>query len=940
MEEAKQVIKLENPDIVAIVEVKPKNYRYLPTVTELSIEDYYLYEQNLEENTGRGIVCYCRKGINVHPISRSTDTIEPKESLWICIKSKTTSDTVLGICYRSPNNTNTSDEALFSQIAAFAKNTNQKLAIIGDFNLPKIDWNRRYTTESTASLTSKFLDVINEHFLEQLISEPTRMRGSDTPSILDLLLVSDGDLVSDIKQLSPIGKSDHSVIVFSLETEVLRTRVALKRNYYKGDYVAMRRELSDVNWIEEFSGLESLDTIYTRFTKIVASMEEQFIPMHNKYTRVALPKANIELIKAKQKAWRDYKSNRLSNDREKTFKRLRNRVRKATRREGKLRERKLAFSLKENPKIFWKYVNSKRKNKGGVSSLYDPVKQKLVHDPMDKANFLNSQFSSVFTQEPENEDHFSREEPIQGISELIRPIEIKHSDVLKKLRELNPSKSTGPDNLHPKLLKELATVITEPLVYIYRKSLELGELPTIWKKAIVVPIYKGGKREDPSNYRPISLTCITCKVLESLIADHTLEHLKREKILTEKQFGFLKERSAEIQLLCATDDWKKNIDKGFQIDLIYLDLKKAFDKVPHKRLVKKLRKYGLSSSGSSFSLLQWITDFLTGRKQVVCVEGCLSNAEEEVLSGVPQGSILGPLLFNLYINDLVEGIKSDILLYADDTKLYRVISSCEDIHHLQADLQRIDDWMKKWIMEINTQKSHILTLGPQNFSSSYFLGSAALTLSREERDLGILVDSELNFSSHYEAVVKKASKVAGMIRRNFSCEDDKMLATLYKSLVRPILEYGHCSTRPYYNKDIDALENVQRRITKFSPRLRFLPYEERLRKLEIPTLAYRFHRGDLIEMYKLCNGAYDNVPAQRIVQFNKNHLRGHQYKVSMERFYKDMGRWTFGNRVVQHWNNLPERVICSTNLRTFKKEVDEYYSSDIFSLCKFRRNAN
>ena len=189
----------------------------------------------------------------------------------------------------------------------------------------------------------------------------------------------------------------------------------------------------------------------------------------------------------------------------------------------------------------------------------------------------------------------------------------------------------------------------------------------------------------------------------------------------------------------------------------------------------------------------------------MCVEGCLSNTEEEVLSGVPQGSILGPLLFNLYINDLVEGIESDILLYVDDAKLYRVISSCEDIHHLQADLQQIDDWMKKWIMEINTQKSPILTLGPQNFSSSYSLGFAALTLSKEERDLGILVDSELNFSSHYEAVIKKASKVACMIRRNFSCEDDKMLATLYKSLVRPILEYGHCSTRPYYNKDIDTI---------------------------------------------------------------------------------------------------------------------------------------
>ena len=207
----------------------------------------------------------------------------------------------------------------------------------------------------------------------------------------------------------------------------------------------------------------------------------------------------------------------------------------------------------------------------------------------------------------------------------------------------------------------------------------------------------------------------------------------------------------------------------------------------------------------------------------MCVEGCLSYTEEEVLSGVPQGSILGRLLFNLCMNDLVEGIESDILLYADDTKLYLVISSCEDIHHLQVDLQQ-----NRWVDgEVDHGNQYPEKSYPHSGSTKLFVlilswFSLQSTLSREERDLGILVDSELNFSSHYEAVVKKASKVAGMIRRNFSCEDDKMLATLYKSLVRPILEYGHCSTRPYYSKDIDALENVQRRITKFSPRLRFL----------------------------------------------------------------------------------------------------------------------
>ena len=224
------------------------------------------------------------------------------------------------------------------------------------------------------------------------------------------------------------------------------------------------------------------------------------------------------------------------------------------------------------------------------------------------------------------------------------------------------------------------TSLAVPLAHLYRRSLDTGLLPQDWTVARVVPIYKKGDRQSPSNYRPISLTAVPCKILESLIRDQMLSHLTEQRLLSEHQHGFRPKRSCSTQLLEVLDAWTRELECGNPVDVVYLDFQKAFDSVPHLRLLSKLRSYGITGK-----LLDWIASFLTGRKQQVVLEGHRSDWSD-VASGVPQGSVLGPLLFLVYVNDLPDIIQCGIKLFADDTKMYTSVSSTDDAALLQSDL--------------------------------------------------------------------------------------------------------------------------------------------------------------------------------------------------------------------------------------------------------------
>lgn len=370
-----------------------------------------------------------------------------------------------------------------------------------------------------------------------------------------------------------------------------------------------------------------------------------------------------------------------------------------------------------------------------------------------------------------------------------------------------------------------------PLSHIFNTTLRTGILPQAWREANVTPIFKKGKKSLPSNYRPISLTSVICKLLETFVRDWLVGHLRENGLLSKQQYGFISGRSTTLQLLHVTEEWNSILDRGGEIDAVYLDFMKAFDTVPHRRLLTKLAAMGIEGN-----LLKWIEAFLSNRRQRVLIKG-VPSSWRPVVSGVPQGSVLGPVLFVAYINDLPDNIQSSLYMFADDTKLYKEITEAQDRLLLQRDLDRMDQWSALWLLKFQPPKCKCMTLtnrGAAEAQRTYTLRGHALESYTVEKDLGILVDNQLNFDQHITTQASKANKVMGVIRRSFTHLDQHNFKLLYKALVRPHLEYGHAVWYPHLRKHIDLLEQVQRRATRQVPGLAHLSYTDRLRRLGLP----------------------------------------------------------------------------------------------------------
>ena len=273
--------------------------------------------------------------------------------------------------------------------------------------------------------------------------------------------------------------------------------------------------------------------------------------------------------------------------------------------------------------------------------------------------------------------------------------------VLTMLQNINPNKASGPDQLSPNLLKELSNEIAPFLTMIFRSSLQTGTVPNDWRTAIIAPVYKKGPKCKPSNYRPISLTCIASKLMEHIMVSNIMNHLDDNNLLTPFQHGFRSKHSCETQLISFTQEIFDNLEKGKQTDLIVMDFSKAFDKVDHNLLIYKLMKLGINKPVTS-----WISSFLKDRTQSVVVEGTHSSTLP-VMSGVPQGSVLGPCLFLCFINDMPDAVKCRIRLFADDTVIYLTIDSNHDSENLQNDLAKLEQWEKDWSMEFNPDKCEV-----------------------------------------------------------------------------------------------------------------------------------------------------------------------------------------------------------------------------------------
>ena len=339
--------------------------------------------------------------------------------------------------------------------------------------------------------------------------------------------------------------------------------------------------------------------------------------------------------------------------------------------------------------------------------------------------------------------------------------------------------------------------------------------------------------------------------------------------MSEHQYGFVSGRSTITQLLATLNEWLYNIDNDIPTDAAYMDFRKAFDSVPHKRLINKLKAYKIEGP-----ILKWIISFLSNRTQYVKLNNA-SSSKLKVTSGVPQGSVLGPTLFIYFINDL-PNVTNDtpVKIFADDTKVYNGINNVENVKKLQESIDAMFEWTQKWLLKFNKEKCKLLHIGKSNKKNKYFIGTGHQRINLDEsdleKDLGIYIDPNLDFRKHIKNTVKKSSFSSYKILKNFTFKKSNILVPLFKTLVRPILEYGNVIWANGIKKYMTKIENVQRKFTKHISGISNIPYEERLKKIKLPSLEYRQLRGDMIQVFKIAHNYYDKASVDNIFNFSKD----------------------------------------------------------------------
>ena len=651
----------------------------------------------------------------------------------------------------------------------------------------------------------------------------------------------------------------------------------------------------------------------------IESIIDKFVPFQKQGKRCRkkhLSKEAIRKIMLKQTTWRVYRRTRKDEDYAK-YKEALNAATTEIRQSKRSYEQKLACNIKNDSKSFYAYVRSKQNVQDKVGPLEDSAGN-IISQGFLMAEDLNGYFSSVFTKEDISSLPVA-DAKFQGAkSDYLGPLVVIPELVAKKIKAMKDNKSPGVDGIPPKLLMETVEQISIPLARVFNLSLKEGVVPFEWKEANIIPLFKKGSRNKSENYRPVSLTSVICKLLERLIKDHMVEFLVKHKLLNSSQHGFLKARSCLTNMLCFLEEITKWIDVGSPVDIIYLDFQKAFDKVPHQRLLLKLKAHGIGDS-----ITDWIEQWLTDRRQRVVVDGEVSNWKS-VLSGVPQGSVLGPILFLIYINDLDDSITSNVLKFADDTKLFRKVNTDGDKQHLQNDLDRLVKWSEKWQMLFNFGKCKCLHTGHRNLNVNYKMGDTVLGTTVKEKDLGVTISADMKVSEQCGIAASKGNKILGLIRRNITYKGKKLIIPLYKAIVRPHLEYCIQAWRPYRKKDIDTLERIQRRATKMIPELRDLSYEERLKECGLTTLETRRLRGDQIEVFKILNG-YENIDRNMFFSLKKDsRTRGHEVKLVKDQCRLDIRKHSFSQRTINEWNKLSTDCVTASSVNMFKNKVDTY----------------
>ena len=846
---------------------------------------------------------------------------------------------IIGI-YRPPRADDNSFKLCLQKIDEFiSKHEGADIQMTGDLNLRFIDWNTRAFTSSSllkseTSCAHNLFSFMDTHMLNQLVTEFTRK----DKSILDLVITNNPQAIHSITT-EKVSFTDHDIVWTNLLYRKL-TKIPNSTkpqpdspldniNLNRADWDSIRNDLSQINW-QNYLKDKDVEETNTLIKKSLTDTCCKHAPAHpNKSSnKLYIPPKRRSLIKIRKRLnqkiniCKYLKPPGSSTEKLQKLNKRRGQIeleiRDSIKEEAMKKEFEAIEKIKTNPRAFFTYAKKKSKVLTSIGPLQDKNK-KLQSDPTTMSNILQDQYKTAFS-DPDSGEKNQPQQDTTNVPEF-KDITFTEEDVIKAINELGINSAPGPDKIPAKLIKECKDQLAPALVILWRRSLDSGLIPEDLLTQTIIPIFKKENKSLASNYRPISLTSHFIKIFERVLRDKLVHHLESNNLIIPQQHGFRRYRSTLTQLIHHFDIILQILESSKNVDIIYLDLSKAFDKVNHQILLNKLEQMKITGK-----VLNWITTFLTNRSQIVVVNGHKSSPTK-VASGVPQGTVLGPALFILYMNNVTEYIRDILIqLFADDSKITSAITNATDRNKLLAALQCLIEWTTHNSMKFNQDKFQLLQLGSDDsLKQPYQCNDINIEKSETVRDLGVLVSEDFSFKPHITEICNNTANFASWLLRTFWTRNKDVMLLFLKTYLIPRLEYCSAAWNPHKIGEIEQLEAVQRSFTSKIENMENLDYWQRLKSLNLFSLQRRRERFIIIHTWKIYRKLAPNdinlkfhVHARLGIQADRLPLKGNSAKIKTLRhnFFSHSGPRLF--------NLVPGQIKTAKNLQSFKKQLDHF----------------